>query len=227
MRELITSQLGDPELAVARIRPLLALPQLAQDDLPRWTVLSFAAQILVDRGDSASLDEAEQILIDGRIGVGFVYAWALATRVRARLRRGHADESMAREAHAFVLLGPRGAVGTVAPLVRVLLAKDRPSEAAEIAENGLRILREYEIGYHEVELRLAASEAFHAAGDLDRARAELAETLLRIQVREGDIADPVWRARYLAKNRDAARARDLARAWGVPDPLDLTPPPGT
>ena len=71
-------------------------------------------------------------------------------------------------------------------------------------------------GSFEVEMRLAASEALHAAGDEARARAELAETLRQIQLRLDDIADPFWKNSFLTRNRYVARAIVLGREWALP-----------
>ena len=75
--------------------------------------------------------------------------------------------------------------------MRALLALGRPAEATQVAE---RVLGSFPMlggsGVTEVEVRLAASEAFHHAGDFDRARTELGETLRQIQLRADDITDP-------------------------------------
>jgi hypothetical protein len=217
-REIGLAEMGDADGALERLRPLLSLPQLGQDDLYRWLLLHHVAAILLLRGDGASLAEAEQILV-GMLGSGmspgFLPALSLATLVKVKLLRGEPDEATARRAHAIVRRGLRGGACTIAPLVRVLLAERRAAKAAEVAAEGLDILRQVSVGWQEIELRLAASEALHAAGDVDRARGELSATLRRIAVRAEDIEEPAWRERYLSKNADNARARALAAAWGV------------
>jgi hypothetical protein len=67
-------------------------------------------------------------------------------------------------------------------------------------------------------MRLAACEAFDAAGDRERARAELRETLDQIWIRAEDITDAGWRRAYLTRNVENLRARALAEAWSVADP---------
>ena len=62
-------------------------------------------------------------------------------------------------------------------------------------------------------MRLCASEAFHAAGDLERARAALRDAERHIALRAADIDDPEWRARYLRDNPVNARAAQLAAEW--------------
>jgi hypothetical protein len=73
-------------------------------------------------------------------------------------------------------------------------------------------------GSFEVEMQLAATEALFAAGDGERARAELRVALDQIRIRAEDIEDPGWRRSYLTRNADNRRARALADAWGVADP---------
>ena len=55
-------------------------------------------------------------------------------------------------------------------------------------------------GVFEVEFRLAASEAFYSAGELERAHTELRETLRQVQLRADDITDPFWKDSYLTRN---------------------------
>jgi hypothetical protein len=66
-----------------------------------------------------------------------------------------------------------------------------------------------------VELRLTASEAFHAAGDLERARAELRETLHQVQLRADDITDVFWKASYLTRNAYCVQTQKLAKEWSL------------
>jgi hypothetical protein len=70
-------------------------------------------------------------------------------------------------------------------------------------------------GVFEVEFRLAMSRACHAARDIERAHAELRETLRQIQLRADDITDPFWKNSYLTRNPYCVRAQALAREWEI------------
>jgi hypothetical protein len=98
-----------------------------------------------------------------------------------------------------------------------LIALGRTAEARLAAEQVTAVLHELDGGgLVEVEVRLAVSEAFAAAGDPARARAELAEMLHQAQLCADDIADPFWKDSYLTRNPHVTRALALAREWGAP-----------
>ena len=101
-----------------------------------------------------------------------------------------------------------------ATLICILLAAGRIGEALEVAEHVASLLQRFGcLGNVEVELRLAISETFHAAGDHERACKELSETLRQIRLRADDISDPFWRNSYLTRNPYCTRAQLLGREW--------------
>lgn len=90
------------------------------------------------------------------------------------------------------------------------------AESCAVAREGLALIaREGGTGFAEVPTRLVASEAFQAAGEGERARAELRETVRQIELRADRVVDPVCRERYLTRNPFCVRALELADAWGV------------
>lgn len=101
-------------------------------------------------------------------------------------------------------------------LVQALHAQGASAEAVLLANDLLAQLGSFgPAGRLEVPLRLAASEALQGAGDRERARTELGETLRQIQLRADDIADSFWRSSYLTRNPDCVRAQELGRKWGL------------
>src|SRR5262249_35600009 len=114
---------------------------------------------------------------------------------------------------------PLFALSATATLARALIAEGRVADAVRVAHEGLAVIEEFGgAGYREVDMRLAACEVLFAAGDRERARAELCEALDQIRIRTEDIEDPGWRRSYLTRNVENRRARALAEAWGVADP---------
>ncbi len=61
--------------------------------------------------------------------------------------------------------------------IQSLLQQPKYAEARTAADDALALIQDFRcLGHAEVALRLAVSEACHAAGDLDRAKSELLET---------------------------------------------------
>src|SRR5262249_33607548 len=133
--------------------------------------------------------------------------------LRGQLKEAHDHASMVLQ--SFPVL-PFLAMRSAPVSVRALVGLHQPDEATAVAEQVLgAIPAPGAYGVYEVELRLCASEAFHAAQKHDRARAELAETLRQIQLRADDILDSFWRNSYLTCNRYCVRAQQLAQQWGL------------
>jgi len=180
------------------------------------------ARIACDTGDPAALAEGARVMRliaeDPRgnpYGTGAAYEhWA-----RIELREGRPAAALAERGRAALAHAPLFGLGATATLARALAAEGRAADAVRVAHEGLAVVAELGgAGYREVEIRLAATEAFFAAGDGERARAELRQTLDQIRVRAEDIKDLGWRRSYLTRNADNRRARGLADAWGVEDP---------
>ena len=181
------------------------------------------ARIACDTGDPAGLAEgARQMRLlaedphsaAGGAGIGYEQ-WA-----RIELHEGRAAAALAERSRKIIMAShPLTALIATTTLVRALLAEGRVADAVRVASEGLAVVAEFGgAGYLEVDMRLAACEVFCAAGDGERARAELHEALHQIRIRAEDIEDLGWRRSYLTRNAENRRARALAEAWGVTDP---------
>jgi hypothetical protein len=180
------------------------------------------AHIACDTGDPESLAEGARrmrlIAEDPRgssYGTGHAYeSWA-----RIELHEGRPAVVLAERARAALAFAPLLGLEATATLARALVADGRAADAVRVAQEGLAVVAEHGgAGCFEVEMRLAACDAFSAAGDGARARAELRAALDQIRIRAEDIDAPEWRRRYLTHNADNRRARELATAWSVADP---------
>lgn len=101
-------------------------------------------------------------------------------------------------------------------LINSLRAQGRAAESQIVAREGLELLSQLGgAGFTEVPLRLSASEAFLAAGDIEGAKIELNETLRQVQHRAQNIADPFWKNSYLTRNPACVRAQQLGRDLGI------------
>lgn len=69
------------------------------------------------------------------------------------------------------------------------------------------------VGVFEIELRVAAREAFHAGGKVERAHAELHQTLRLIELRADDITGATWKQSCLTRIPRCVRALELATQW--------------
>jgi serine/threonine protein kinase len=180
------------------------------------------ARIACDRGDPAGIAEgarmARLIVEDPRSGApisGLAYeSWA-----RIELHEGRPAAELAARGRAVLAFAPVFGLGATATLARALVAEGQVADAVRVAHEGLAVIAEFGgAGYCEVDMRLAACEAFFAAGDRERGRTELREVLHQIRIRAEDIEDPGWRRSYLTRNVENRRARALAGEWGVTDP---------
>jgi tetratricopeptide (TPR) repeat protein len=140
--------------------------------------------------------------------------WVLA---EAHLIRGDLKEaeSEARLAHELLSSSvPPYAVGVSVLLMKSLRGQGRIAEAAAVMVEALdQIEKLGGGGRNEVPVCVAAAEAFHAAGDLEGARAVLKRALHQIELRASRIPEPAVKERYLSQRPENARAVELARAW--------------
>lgn len=171
--------------------------------------------------DSSSWDKAASLVAPMLSYAGGLSSYpSLAQGLMARLSllRGRPQEAEA-HARAAMQLFPMFPIwlSHVAPVqIQALLALGRAGEATAVAEqvfSALPILGGF--GVAEVEFRLSASEAFHAAGEHERARSELRKTLRQVQLRADDIQDAFWKKSYLTRNPYCARAQMLGHAWDL------------
>jgi hypothetical protein len=180
------------------------------------------ARIACDTGDPAALHEAAQwmrVIAEDPRGAAFGNGLAYEHWARIELRRGRPAAALAERGRAALGFAPLYALGITATLCRALAVAGRIEDAVRVAGEGLAVVEARGCaGDLEVEMRLAATEAWLAAGEMERARGELGTTLAQIRVRAEDIDDPGWRRSYLTRNAEHRCARELAVALGVPDP---------
>ena len=219
--ELHWWQLGDAA-AEGRLRPYVQGAIHPKSPTLQAAAASHLARIACDTGDPAALAEgARQMRLIAEDPHGGAFAIGLAYELWARieLREGRPAAALAERGRAVLAFAPIFGLGATATLVRALVAEGSAADAVRVADEGIAVLAALgAAGHREVELRLAASEACFAAGDGERARAELRETLEQIRIRAEDIEAPEWRRSYLSRNADVRRARALAEARGVEDP---------
>jgi hypothetical protein len=209
--------LGDDEKAMSFLESIRVIAQSVAGTVAEGMYRVNIASILAARSDPA----AHHLVLKQTLpllSVPFVCTLARDALARVYLQQGRIAEAetAARQAVDSILQLPNFAPQVRAPLIHALLLQGRIADAGEVAEAGLAFLQQFGgAGYAEVELRLAISTAFEAAGNGQRARSELAETLRQIQLRADDITDPFWRNSYLTRNPYCVRSQQLAQAWGM------------
>jgi hypothetical protein len=222
--ELSVYELGDPESAIASLRSIVAV-DLPRDDLMILLLEQSLCFILSTRPEPQAQEEAYKIaseIIPRTNAMPWLLGASHDVLARVKLRTGRATEAEAdaRTACNTLVFAPAYVLASVSTLIYSLLAQGKPDQACQAAEEGLQRIQQVGCaGYNEVGLRLAASQAFHAAGNLDRARVELRDTLHQIQLRADDIRDPIWRNRYLNLSTESKCARELATTWKVDSSL--------
>lgn len=214
-------ELGDREGVSQRLTALTASMGRCQNNntVNLWRHL--LARSLCMATDSSSWDKAASLVAPMLSYAGGLSSYpSLAQGLMARLSllRGRPQEAEA-HARAAMQLFPMFPIwlSHVAPVqIHALLDLGRAAEATAVAEQVFSALPAMGgFGVAEVEFRLSASEAFHAAGERERARTELRETLRQVQLRADDIQDAFWKNSYLTRNPYCARAQTLGHEWGL------------
>jgi hypothetical protein len=216
----VWTELGDPDRALALMGETETEDE-GQEVAATMIRRVRVATALVARGNEGDDERAAEIAREAleRLGpfpVTAIFAHDALSRIA--LRRGNAveAEALARAGCTVLERVPTLGPNIRATLILALLAQGKHDDALKEAEGIVALLGQFGcLGGAEVELRLAISETFHAAGDVARARAELRTTLEQIRIRADGIADPVWRESYLRKNPYCARAAELTHAWAV------------
>jgi serine/threonine protein kinase len=179
-------------------------------------------RIACDKSDPTAVAEGARqmrLLAEDPHSSALVAGQAYEHWARIELHEGRAAVALAERSRKMMASAPLFALSATATLARALIAEGRVVDAVRVAHEGLSVVAEFGgAGFFEVDMRLAACEAFFAAGDGERARTELHEALHQIPIRAEDIEDLGWRRSYLTRNAENRRARALAEAWGVTDP---------
>lgn len=222
--------LGD--LEGARRRLLEIESDVAQSQsamiLGQWRQI--LARVLCELPDASGWVQAEALVSPFLTSPGGHPMWTILTRsilARVALCRGQLAqaEELTRTAMQSFPAAASWQLHAAGVQIQALVGLGRPSEATAVAETVLAVMPELGgTGFTEVEVRVAASTAFYAAGNRERAHAELRETLRQIKLRADDIIDPSWKNSYLTRNPYCVRAQGLAREWGLDMDIAVTRP---
>jgi tetratricopeptide (TPR) repeat protein len=139
--------------------------------------------------------------------------WVLAEVLR---RQGDLDEAERELAAALAMAAPLDRPGILGTLAAVRLAQGRVIEAREAAEEAVARCTAMGGGcgmFRGPAIRLARAELLHATGELDAARAAIAEARARLLAVADKIIDPDRRAGFLEGVPENARTLALARVW--------------
>jgi hypothetical protein len=213
------SELGDLAAGESTLRRAVALAQRIRGPFAQRQSELHLGALLCKSVDETKWSEAESIaravLAAPGIGTGY-RGWAHGIRAQILLHRGSCDEAIreAREADAACTRVPLRRLWVRTLLIRALLQRGDREEALVLARGlAVELERLGGGGYVEIEARLSITEAMQANGEVEGARALLAETMRQIEVRAASIPEPAWAARYRERVPENARARALARAW--------------
>lgn len=180
--ELGWLELGENEGVHTRLSALEGLLIQRQDAFALNLCRSTRGWALAWRQDESAWAEAEGIGValaaqtNGSVMFPIMGACIVG---RVALNRGQFEraEAQTRALMPWLPMLPFLGLWAAAIQLRALLALGRATEAITVAEQTLAIFPVLGgAGHYEVAARLAASEAFHAAGDVTRAYAELRET---------------------------------------------------
>jgi hypothetical protein len=211
-----------PAIAVLEAIPAADTMLSQATSYRRWTL----SWLHADRG---ALDQARAVAIElteacqarhDRVGEGRG-RWALAEALRRSGDLGAAEREIQT---ALAMVMPIDQPGALATLSALRLAQGRAADALAVAEDALA--RCQTMGgcgmFRGAFVRLVAAEALHATGAHDAARHAIADARVRLHAMADKIADPAYRASFLAEVPENARTLALATAWlgdRPPDPL--------
>ncbi len=176
------------------------------------------AALLVTAHEPEKWDEADTIVAGVLSGSGVsagYRGWAHGIRAQSLMLRGRYDDAIteARAACGLCARLPARRIWICTLLVRGLLVLGQTAEAQDIAREISATLEVFDGGYVEIDARLAIAEVHARMGEMDEARASLAETLRRIEQRAADIPDEEVSRRYLREVSENKRAYELAKQW--------------
>jgi hypothetical protein len=210
--------LGDQVGVAQRLQALESLVFQREEPLIDVMWRQHYARVLCEGNDESSWHLADQIIAPLLKSPPPIPEAAHKILARTALLRGQTQsaEQHARLAMQLLRWTPYVFFDLYAVLIKALIAQRRPAEAISVAEEPLWLLAtDGGAGLSEVEVRLAISEAFYAAGNFERAQTEMRETLRQIKLRTDDITDPFWKNSYLRRNPYVVRAQALAQEWGL------------
>ncbi|WP_437774463.1 serine/threonine-protein kinase [Sorangium sp. So ce1097] len=226
---LSMAELGEQAEAERMLRASLERSVRINDAFTLSSVRVWLMILLAERCAPEHLDEiaalAGQLIKLGAMEATMGPAHGALARVL--LARGRLPEARAEAEEALAILQRDRFYRPLVyrTLIEVLLGEGRVDAARQASDEGLRCLEALggSLGYSEIPLRLAVSEAHVAAGDAPPARAAIEQALRAVEVRARKIPDAAARRRYVEQVRGNARVRELSRAWLG---RDVERPPG-
>jgi len=212
--------LGDQERSEAASRLGIATAERIRDDYHAAVGAWYLALTLSDHADPDRLAEAEHAagatMRLQRSAIFEATSQALLARVALRKKNWPLAEERARISRSLQTGIPPYMLAASAHLLEALINLGRFDEASAIADEDLAVLER--VGspvWSEVIFRVAAAEAFFAAGRREDARTSLAAALAEIERRAAVVSDAAVKQRYLEGRPENCRARELASAWLV------------
>ncbi|WP_437592968.1 protein kinase domain-containing protein [Sorangium sp. So ce1000] len=228
---IVQGELGDPSRGLDTLRELCVLGERLNEHFFVFGAKTYMAHLLGQSPSDATEAEALALIAEVKLApIPAPRAIARLAEAHLALRRAEAAPagSAARaEASALSETSARAVLtdlpwlvpfrlSALAVLADALRAQHRAADAVAAIEEGLRLLADRGgTGFVEVPLRLAAAEAFSAAGQRERAAEELRGALREIDRRAATLEDPALREGYLERNPFCARARRRARELGL------------
>ncbi|WP_438013804.1 protein kinase [Sorangium sp. So ce315] len=216
---LSMAELGEQAEAERMLRASLERSVRINDAFTLSSVRVWLMILLAERCAPEHLDEiaalARQLIELGAMEATVGPAHGALARVH--LARGRLPEALAEAEEALAILQRDRFYRPLVyrTLIEVLLGEGRVDAARQASDEGLRCLEALggSLGYSEIPLRLAVSEAHIAAGDAALARAAIEQALRAVEVRARKIPDATARRRYVEQVPGNARVRELSRAW--------------
>jgi tetratricopeptide (TPR) repeat protein len=138
-------------------------------------------------------------------------------QILARLGDADGAEQEARVAAERLMVAPPARPHALATLAHVLLGKRQERAAHEAAREAMSLCESLgQIDEGESLVRLVCAETMHALGDVAGATRAITAARARLLARAAQIAEPTWRASFLAEVPENARTLELATAWCGP-----------
>jgi tetratricopeptide (TPR) repeat protein len=162
---------------------------------------------------------AERMIASGRARALLVHEgrahWALAEVLRREGASAEAEQALETALSMLGAVSPLDLPGALATRAALRLAEGRAEEALAAAEQGYALSEaQGACGYFRGPfLRLVRAECLFATGNLEGARAALAEAHARIRRTADRIGDPALRESFLGEVLECVKTLALAREW--------------
>ncbi len=211
--------LGRTDEALLKLREAVSIATSMAEPYLFMTTRTLLASFLAERSDKDSHAEARELasalLEEGGLGP-FDIAFARGLCARIALRDGNAEEALKQTDTALTLL-PRFGLRRLSVLsarIRAFSALGRGEEAAALGREVLDTMKSLgleQVGAFDVDIHIAAAEAFQAVGDIQAFEAELRSALEVIGQQLLDVSSPEDQANLMLNVPANARATRLAR----------------